>query len=101
VSGSRAFCHGLFGVDLDVQIVLPTAAVISVGQYSVQRHLFVEQPGAGDFLAVLTPLRKGEPAPPVKLDPSKKMLEVNGPWGTESIKVGGVPETLCCSRNAC
>ncbi len=89
VSGSRAYCHGMFGVDLDVQIVQPAKAVISTGEYSVQRHIRIEQPGAGDYLAVLTPLRKGGKPPAVEFDSSNKKLTVKGSWGTDIVQLGG------------
>ncbi len=94
VSEGRAFFHGLFGIDLDVRILLPPRAAIGAGQYSVQRHICVEQSGPGEFLAVLAPLRKGETAPSANFDSSGHVLSVNDARGSCRISLGGVPEPL-------
>lgn len=89
VEGNRALCRGRHGVDLDVQVLLPTPARLETGVYSVQRHIRVEQAGPGEFLAVLTPLRPGEAVPQAELGAAGGILKMVGSWGAHRIYIGG------------
>ncbi|MBI4023550.1 MAG: heparinase II/III family protein [Verrucomicrobia bacterium] len=81
----RARFRGRFGVDLDVQVLLPAPAQIAADQYSVQRHIRIEQSGVGDYLVVLTPLPPGQPPPTAVFMPAKRLLKVTGDWGEDAV----------------
>jgi hypothetical protein len=87
VGTQNARFHGRYGVDLDVQVLLPTPAKIAEGVYAMQRHIRIDEPGAGDYLTVLTPLRKGERSPQASYAPLHQLLEVRGEWGVDRIGV--------------
>ncbi len=89
IDGPAARFHGRYGVDLHVRFLLPATPHIETGDYSVQRHLRVTQPGPGDYLAVLTPLRAGERPPEMHFNPAEQLLTVIGSWGEDTIVVGG------------
>ncbi|HEY8667169.1 MAG TPA: heparinase II/III family protein, partial [Tepidisphaeraceae bacterium] len=76
ISAGRAHFHGQFGVDLHLLVLLPAAAKIESGEYSVMRHVRIDQPGAGDYLTVISALPKGEKPPTAKWDASSRMLTV-------------------------
>jgi hypothetical protein len=63
-------------MDLSVEFLLPECLEICSGEYSVQRHIHVSQPDAGDFLAVLTPLLPGRDAPRTSYDAASGLLDV-------------------------
>jgi len=88
VDGNHAICYGQFSINLDVQLLLPNPACIATGEYSVQRHLRVEQ-ATGNYLAVITPLRPHESAPVVQFDLTDGLLTVSGTWGIDRIRTGG------------
>ncbi len=91
VDGARVRFRGRFGVDLAVQMVLPFDACIGLGEYSVQRHLRVDQAGAGDYLAVITPLDPDQAAPQAQFDEATRVLTVRGSWGCDRIAIAAVP----------
>ncbi len=78
LSPQRARFRGRYGVDLDVQVLLPFPATFREGVYSVQRHIRIDQPGAGDYLTVVTPLASGSKPPEVGWDPVRRCLSVAG-----------------------
>ena len=85
VSDNTALLRGRYGVDLHASVLLPEAPQICQGKYSVQRHIYVEQPCAGDYLAVVTPLRRDAPAPVAHFDSDQHLLTIEGQWGTSRL----------------
>jgi len=76
IEGPHARFRGRYGVDLDVQVLLPNPAKIEQGVFGVQRHVRVNQPGIGDYLIVLTPLPRDKTAPKVQWDAASRSLQV-------------------------
>ena len=89
LSPQGARFQGRFGMDLDVQVLLPSSARISEGVYSVQRHVRIDQPSVGDYLTVLTAPPTGIEPPLATWHPSNHCLTVEGEWGTDHVFLSG------------
>jgi hypothetical protein len=82
IAGQRARLRGRYGVDLDVQVLQPVPATIHEGTYSCRRHIRIDQPGAGDYLTILTPLPSSA-RPPVTTRQRQNLIRVIGSWGED------------------
>jgi hypothetical protein len=87
LAASTARFVGRHGVDLHVHLLAPSPAQLTAGVYSVQRFLRVDQPGPGDYLAVVAALPEGATPPMAQYEAATGCLRVRGTWGEDEIRI--------------
>ena len=55
----------------------------------MQRHIRIDQPGAGDYLTVLTPLKAGAEPPRAEWNPQSHCLTLEGDRGVDRVFLSG------------